>query len=91
MPEKLQRILAQAGRTSNDAAAVNATRWMLFNALKGIGLPTETGTGGQTKWNRARLDVPMAHATNAACVGEAQALTAWRRSILSIKATGRGA
>jgi len=90
-PEKLQRILAQAKRPLNDAAAVNATRWRLFNALKAIDLPIETGTGGQTKWNRARLDVPKAHATDAACVGEVRALTAWRRPILSIKATGRGA
>jgi len=75
----------------NDAAAVNATRWRLFNALKGTGLPIETGTGSQTKWNRARLDVPKRHATDAACVGEVQALSAGRRPILSIKATGRGA
>jgi len=90
-PEKLQRILAQAKRPLNDAAAVNATRWMLFNALKATGLPVETGTGGQTKWNRAHLEVPKAHATDAACVGEVHALSAWRRPILSIKATGRGA
>jgi len=55
---------------------------------KGIGLPIETGTGGRTNWNRAPLDAPRAHATDAACV---QALTAWRRPILSIKATCRGA
>jgi len=90
-PEALQRILAQAKRPLNDAAAINATRWILFNALKATGLPVETGTGGQTKWNRARLDVPKAHATDAACVGEVQALSAWRRPVLSIKATGRGA
>jgi hypothetical protein len=90
-PEKLQRIVAQAKRPFNDAAAVNTTRWMLFHTLKGIGLPIETGTGGQTKWNRTRLDVPKAHATDAACVGEIQVLSAWRRPILSIKATSRGA
>ena len=90
-PETLQRILAQAKRPLNDAAAVNATRWILFNALKATGLPVETGTGGQTKWNRARLEVPKAHATDAACVGEVQTLTAWRQPVLSIKAAGRGA
>ena len=88
-PEKLQRILVQAKRPLHDAAAVNATRWMLFNALKGIDLPIETDTGGRTRWNRARLAVPKAHATDAAWVGEVQALTAWPRPILSIKATGR--
>jgi hypothetical protein len=31
--QRLDRILAQAKRPLNDAAAVNTTRWALFNAL----------------------------------------------------------
>ncbi len=90
-PATLQRILAQAKRPLNDAAAVNATRWMHFNALRGTGLPIKTGTGGRTGWDRAPPDVPKAHATDGACSGEVQALSAWRRPVLSIKSTGRGA
>ena len=58
-------------RTGNlqDAAAVNATRWALLNALKATGLPVETGSGGRTKFNRTRLDIPKTHALDAACVG----------------------
>jgi 5-methylcytosine-specific restriction endonuclease McrA len=90
-PERLKRILNQARRPLDDAAAVNATRWILFNALKGTDLPIETSSGGTTEWTRARLDVPKTHATDATCVGEVEALSAWRRPILSIKATGRSA
>ena len=52
-----------------DAAAVNATRWKLFEVLKQFGLPIETGTGGRTKYNRERLQLPKAHWIDAACVG----------------------
>jgi 5-methylcytosine-specific restriction endonuclease McrA len=52
-----------------DAAAVNATRWALYERLKAAGLPLETGTGGRTKWNRTRLDLPKTHWLDAACVG----------------------
>lgn len=89
-PETLARIQAQAKRPLKDAAAVNSTRWALFNALKATGLPVEIGTGGRTKWNRHRLGVPKAHALDAACVGVVNAVAGWQRPILSIKATGRG-
>lgn len=89
-PSVLARIKAQAKRPLKDAAAVNATRWALVNALKATGLPVETASGGKTKWNRSRLDIPKAHALDAACVGNIEALTGWRVPVLSIKATGRG-
>jgi hypothetical protein len=44
-------VKAQAKAPLKDAAAVNATRWALFNRLKGIDLPIETGSGGLTKFN----------------------------------------
>ena len=62
-------VQAQAKRPLKDAAAVNATRWALFNRLKGIGLPVETGSGGLTKFNRAQRGLPKAHWIDAACVG----------------------
>ena len=89
-PKRLAAILAQAKRPLKDAAAVNATRWALVNALKATGLPVETASGARTKYNRSRLAFPKTHALDAACVGEIESVTAWRRPTLAIKCTGRG-
>jgi len=89
-PEVLKRIQATAKAPLRDAAAVNTTRWALFNALKATGLPVEAGSGGRTKFNRNRLGLPKTHALDAACVGQIDALSGWPCSTLAIKATGRG-
>ena len=89
-PARLARVLAQTKRPLKDAAAVNATRWALFNALKAMGLPVIVASGGRTKWNRHCHAIPKTHALDAACVGNVPALTGWRKPALNIKATGRG-
>ncbi|MEB0141264.1 RNA-guided endonuclease IscB, partial [Undibacterium sp. CCC2.1] len=89
-PARLARIEAQLQRPLKDAAAVNATRWALFNALKATGLPVTSGSGGRTKFNRTRLTIPKTHALDAACVGKVDAVSHWRKPTLAIKATGRG-
>lgn len=89
-PKRLAKIQAQAKRPLRDAAAVNATRWNLLNALKATGLPVRTGSGGLTKFNRSRLDIPKTHALDAACVGEVDFVEQWQKPTLEIKATGRG-
>ena len=89
-PSVLRRIQTHAKAPLQDAAAVNATRWALFNHLKATGLPVTTGSGGRTKYNRRRLEIPKTHALDAACVGEIDALHGWNRPALAIKATGRG-
>ncbi|NEO85513.1 MAG: HNH endonuclease [Spirulina sp. SIO3F2] len=66
----LTRILKQAKAPLKDAAAVNSTRWALLKAFKATGLPAETGTGGQTKFNRSRQGLPKTHWLDAACVGQ---------------------
>jgi len=68
-PERLARILAQAKAPLKDAAAVNATRWALYERLQALGLPVECGTGGRTKFNRVTKDLPKTHWIDAACVG----------------------
>jgi 5-methylcytosine-specific restriction endonuclease McrA len=68
-PEVLTHILVQAKAPLKDTAAVNASRWALYERLKGLGLPVETGTGGQTKWNRAIRSLPKTHWLDASCVG----------------------
>ena len=88
--KRLDRILAQAKRSLKDAAAVNATRWALFNALKTSGVAVTTGSGGLTKFNRVQLEIPKTHALDAVCVGAVSAITDWQKPTLIIKATGRG-
>ncbi|MBK1706029.1 RNA-guided endonuclease IscB [Halochromatium glycolicum] len=90
-PEVLERIKKQAKAPLRDAAAVNATRWALFAALKATGLPIETGSGGRTKYNRSRLAIPKTHALDAACVGQVEQVQGWNRPVLAIQASGRGA
>ena len=89
-PDLLNRILKQAKLPLKDAAAVNSTRWALFNALKETGLPVTTGTGGQTKFNRHRLGLPKSHWLDAACVGSVDTLKVLTSKPLLIAAKGHG-
>ncbi len=89
-PELLARILTQLKTPLKDAAAVNATRWALANALQAFGYPVELASGGRTKFNRRRLGVPKSHALDAACVGATESLANWNVPTLTIRCTGRG-
>ena len=89
-PDLLQRILRQAKQPLKDATAVNSTRWSLFNRLKETGLSVSTGSGGLTKFNRTRLNLPKTHWLDAACVGKVEALKVLTNKPLLIKATGHG-
>jgi 5-methylcytosine-specific restriction endonuclease McrA len=89
-PEVLKKIKSQAKRPLIDAAAVNSTRWTLFNRLKETGLPVVTGSGGLTKFNRRRLEFPKTHWIDAACVGVVHNLKVLITKPLLIKATGHG-
>ncbi|MBW4504018.1 MAG: HNH endonuclease [Scytonema hyalinum WJT4-NPBG1] len=89
-PDLVKRILAQAKQPLKDAAAVNSTRWALFNKLKDTGLPVETGTGGRTKYNRTRLGLPKTHWLDAACVGVVESLQVVTTQPLLIVAKGWG-
>jgi len=88
LPDILKRVLASAKRPLKDAAAVNSTRWALFNRLKEIGLPVSTGSGGKTKYNRCRLELPKRHYIDA--VGDVGTLSLLTKQPLLIKATGHG-
>ena len=89
-PDILKHILAKAKRPLKDAAAVNSTRWALFSQLKETGLPVLTGSGGLTKFNRTRLQLPKTHWLDAACVGQIESLSVVTSKPLLIKATGHG-
>jgi hypothetical protein len=83
-------VEATARRPLRDAAAVNATRFALVEALRRFGLPVGTWTGGRTRWNRARFGIEKTHAKDALCVGEIAGVKLGRLKTLRIKATGRG-
>jgi len=85
-------IQRQAKAPLKDAAAVNTTRWALFQRLGATGLPVEVGTGGRTKWNRAVRGLPKTHWLDAACVGASTPPTLHTNGIrlLQITATGHG-
>src|SRR5258707_1759096 len=68
-PDLLKRILAQAKAPLKDAAAVNSTRWALYERLQALGPPIECGTGGRTKFNRVSRGLEKTHWHDAACVG----------------------
>ena len=90
-PELLKKILRQAKAPLRDAAAVNSTRWKLYETLKAFGFPVEVGTGGRTTFNRSEQGFNKDHWIDAACVGESGA--GLRLPIiqpLQIKCMGRG-
>jgi hypothetical protein len=83
-------IQAQARQPLRDAAAVNATRWALYQRLVQTGLPVETGTGGRTKWNRSRRELPKTHWLDAACVGASTPERLHVDSIVPLRITAMG-
>jgi len=85
-------IQQQARQPLGDAAAVNATRWALYQRLAATGRPVETGSGGLTKYNRAQRGLPKTHWLDAACVGTSTPVVLNRRGVrvLAIKARGHG-
>lgn len=92
-PDVLKRILAQAKRPLKDAAAVNTTRWDLYNSLKKLDMPIEVGSGALTKFNRCTKKLPKDHWIDAACVGKStpdEVFWDSNFSILNIKSVGHG-
>jgi 5-methylcytosine-specific restriction endonuclease McrA len=89
-PLLLTQIQSQAKQPLKDAAAVNSTRWYLFNSLKALGLSISTGSGGQTKYNRTKLGLSKEHWLDAACVGQVPKLEALTTQPLLITARGQG-
>ncbi len=85
-------IQALAKKPLKDAAAVNATRWVMWRMFESTGLPVEVGTGGRTKFNRCSQDYPKAHWIDAACVGRSGQPIRLdpNHQPLRIKAVGRG-
>src|ERR1700753_453982 len=69
-PEVLKRIQSQSKQPLKDTAAVNSTRWALFERLKSTGLPIECGSGGLTKFNRTTRGLQKTHWLDVVNVGK---------------------
>ncbi|MCP4107173.1 MAG: HNH endonuclease [Desulfobacteraceae bacterium] len=91
-PDLLKKILAQAEAPLKDAAAVSSTRWALYGRLEEFGLPVEAGSGGLTKFNRAKRNLEKSHWLDAACVGKStpEMLRTDGIKPLQIRAKGQG-
>jgi 5-methylcytosine-specific restriction endonuclease McrA len=83
-------VAARAKVPLKDAAAVNATRFQLVEALRRFGLPIGTWSGGRTRWNRARFGLGKTHALDALATGQMAGVTVGKQKTLQIIATGRG-
>ncbi|MDR1166256.1 MAG: RRXRR domain-containing protein [Deltaproteobacteria bacterium] len=89
-PDLADRILKRASAPLRDAAAVNATRWEIYDRLKDTGLPVSIGSGGLTKFNRTRFGIPKSHALDAACVGRIGGVQDWKLPTLIVTCRGKG-
>jgi HNH endonuclease len=83
-------VEAQANAPLRDAAAVNASRYALCDALRTLSRPLRTWSGGRTRWNRERFGLAKDHALDALCVGDLAGVHPGRGRTLQIQATGRG-
>lgn len=79
-----------ARKPLKDAAAMNATRYALCEALGSLDVPMTTWSGGRTRWNRERFGIAKAHCLDALCVGELAGAKPGRHRTLAITARGRG-
>lgn len=84
-------VRTEAKKSLRAAAAMTATRWALYEALKKIGLALEIGTGGRTCFNRMQQGYKKAHWIDAACVGiSGRQIYVDNINPLHIRAVGRG-
>ena len=87
----IPKVLKQCGMPLKDAAAVNSTRWKLYNELKSLGLPLRVQSGAQTKMQRIQSSLPKEHFYDALCV--TSYVTNWKfktKLVNEFHAMGRG-
>lgn len=88
-PARAAAIRARAMAPLRDAASLNAARRALWRALDAR-LPVHASSGGRTKWNRTRNDLPKSHTLDALAVGELDSITEVIPVFLAVGCTGRG-
>ncbi len=83
-------VAMQARQPLRDAAAVNATRLALVEALRKEGLAVGTWSGGRTRWNRDQFGIEKTHALDALCIGNLAGVHVGKPRTLEIEASGQG-
>jgi 5-methylcytosine-specific restriction endonuclease McrA len=83
-------VEVQARMPLRDAAAMNASRYALVEALRSLGLSILTWSGGRTRWNRDRYGIEKDHCLDALCVGDVVGVHQHAHHVLLIRAQGRG-
>ncbi|MBK06286.1 MAG: HNH endonuclease [Deltaproteobacteria bacterium] len=85
-------LCKKADRPLRAVAVVNSTRPAILEVLKSTGLSVETGSGGQTKFNRSQQGYAKEHWIDAMCVGDSgrHVFVEKCHEVLEIKAMGRG-
>lgn len=87
----IQKVIVQLKKPLKDTAIVNSSRWYIFNKANKTCLPLEMGTGGRTKYNRIKQELPKTHYLDAACVGASTPkLQNTYIKPVEIRAVGRG-
>ena len=89
-PDVLARVNRHRKQPLKDAAAVNATRYAIVDAIETLGLPVSGYSGGRTKFNRTQSGVPKDHCLDALCVGDVDRVSAYPATQTVWRATGRG-
>ncbi|WP_257784428.1 RNA-guided endonuclease IscB [Streptomyces sp. SAT1] len=94
-PDRLAAVLEQTRAPLHDAAAMNATRRRLVEALTGLGPPVHTWPGGLTRGNRDAMGLGKTHTIDALCVGPLDqgcggAIVRVPERVLVVEALGRG-
>ncbi|ACX53237.1 HNH endonuclease (plasmid) [Ammonifex degensii KC4] len=89
--ENIPKVLARLKEPLKAAACMNATRYVLVERLRALGPPVLTATAAQTKYNRARFNLPKTHYFDACCVGEVSGeLEVAAGYVQVFRAVGRG-
>lgn len=90
-PQKLKALQAQLKKPLSSCATMNILRSQLGQVAIATGLPVETSSGAETKFNRSRFGIPKSHALDAAFTGTMDVCPKGASiPTLLITATGRG-
>jgi len=90
--KKFEKSLRDAKKTLKDAAAVNSTRWRLYEKMKELTPFVECGSGALTKMNRITHKFSKEHYYDACCVGKStpEIINIKTNYVEEWKAVGRG-
>ncbi|MFF3862364.1 RNA-guided endonuclease IscB [Streptomyces sp. NPDC002209] len=94
-PVRLRRLMSHAQADLHDAAAMNATRHRLAEALETLGRPVYAWSGARTRWNREAMGLPKSHTLDALLTGDLDhengaAVVRIPEQVLAMTSTGRG-